>query len=109
MNYSLNITKHAERDIQAAADYIEFNLYDQKASDDLLDEVEASITELCNYPLKYQLAEDAVLRNWGIRYFSVKNYLVFYVVEKNMIYVVRFLYQKRDWISILQREGIDKQ
>lgn len=107
MNYSLNITKHAERDIQAAADYIEFNLYDQKASDDLLDAVEASVSELRNYPLKYQLAEDAVLKTWGIRYFSVKNYLVFYVVEKNMIYIVRFLNQKRDWISILRREGID--
>lgn len=108
MNYSLNITKHAERDILSAVDYIEFNLFDQKASDDLLDEVETSISELRNYPMKYQLAEDAVLKNWGIRYFVVKNYLVFYVVEKNMIYIVRFLYKKRDWISILKREGVDK-
>lgn len=104
MKYNLYITRQAERDIQAAADYIEFDLYDPKASDDLLDEVERSISDIVEFPLKYRLADDPVLKSRGIRCFVIKNYLVFYVVEDQTIYIVRFLHQKRIWISILSNE-----
>ena len=42
---------------------------------------------------------------WGIRFTLVKNYIAFYVVseENHTIYIVRFLYGKRDWINILKQ------
>lgn len=108
MSYDLFITRHAERDILAAADYIEFNLYDPQAADDLLEKTDKAVSDLMIFPQKYELADDPVLKSWKIRYFVVKNYLVFYLIEDQTIYIVRFLHQKRDWISILHDEGIDK-
>ena len=31
-----------------------------------------------------------------------QNYLAFYVTSENNIYILRFLYRKRDWLSILR-------
>lgn len=107
MSCDLHITRHAERDIQAAADYIEFDLYDPEAADDMLDEATEKIEDLVNFPMKYPLADDPILKSWGIRYFAVKKYIVFYVIAGQTIYVVRFLNQRRDWISILHTEGIN--
>lgn len=105
MNYSIHITRAAERDLNSAADYIEFVLLNPKAAEDLLDEAERKISALSNFPEKYALADDPVLKAWGIRFTSVKNYLAFYRIseENHMIYVVRFLYGKRDWVSILKQ------
>lgn len=108
MKYTLHITRHAERDIRSAADYIEFELYDRNASDELLEEVQNKVSDLINSPMLYQLVEDPVLNSWGIRRFGVKNYNVFYVIQDEMIYVVRFLHQRRDWISLLKTEGISR-
>ena len=107
MSYLVRITATAERDIVNASGYIDFTLKNPKAADDLLDAVEDKIVELSNFPEKYKLVEDTVLASWGIRCVTVKNYLVFYIVSEiqETIYVVRFLYQKSDWATIL-RSGI---
>lgn len=107
MSYEVRITRKAFRDMQDAADYIEFEKYNPDAADNLLDTAAEMIGSLSEYPERYLLSEDAILRSWGIRHFPVKNYLVFYTVVENTVYVVRFLHQRRDWISILHQEGID--
>lgn len=104
MSYSIHITAAAERDMINASDYIDFTLKNPKAADDLLDEVEAKINELTDYPQMFPLVDDTVLASWGVRFVIVKNYLAFYVISESqkMVYIVRFLYQKSDWMSILR-------
>ena len=105
MNYDIRITRAAEKNLSSAADYIEFVLLNPQAADALLDEAESKICELSVFPEKFALADDPVLKDWGIRFTLVKNYIVFYVVseEDRTVYIVRFLYGKRDWISILKQ------
>ncbi len=76
MSYQFYITSTAEHDIMRAADYIEFRLVD-----------------------------DPVLASWGIRFVIVNNYLAFYTIdeEKQTVIIVRFLYQKSNWTSILRQ------
>lgn len=102
MNYHLHITTVAQRDIAYAADYIEFVLKNPKAADDLLEETDQKINALLPFPHEHPIVEDKLLSAWGIRFIQVKNYLAFYVVEKNQVTVIRFLYTKSDWISILK-------
>lgn len=104
MNYTLHITSTAERDITRAADYIEFTLKNPQAADHLLDETENQIKALLNFPKKYPLASDKILAAWGIRFIKIANYLAFYIVsdETGQVIVVRFLYEKSDWLSILK-------
>ena len=102
MNYHLHITSIAQRDISQAADYIEFVLKNPKAADDLLEETDQKINALLPFPQEHPIVEDKLLAAWGIRFTQIKNYLAFYVVEENQVTVIRFLYAKSDWISILK-------
>ena len=104
MSYHLHITGVAERDIAQAADYIEFVLKNPKAADDLLEKAEQKINALLPFPTEHPVVEDKLLAAWGIRFTQVKNYLAFYVVseEKSQVTVIRFLYAKSNWISILK-------
>ena len=101
MNYHLHITSVAQRDISQAADYIEFVLKNPKAADDLLEETDQKINALLPFPQEHPIVEDKLLAAWGIRFTQIKNYLAFYVIEENQVTVIRFLYAKSDWISIL--------
>ena len=105
MNYDIRITRAAEKDLNSAVDYIEFVLLNPQAADALLDEAESKIGELSVFPEKFGLVDDPVLKDWGIRFTLVKNYIAFYVVseENRTVYIVRFLYGKRNWISILKQ------
>ncbi len=104
MTYQIHITRAAERDMISAADYIEFNLCNPQAADALLDKAEKLIQELCSLPERYAIIDDPILKAWRIRLIQVGNYLAFYTVseESQTVYIVRFLYGKRDWIYILR-------
>lgn len=102
MSYHLHITNVAARDISQAADYIEFVLKNLKAADDLLEETDQKINALLPFPQEHPIVEDKLLAAWGVRFTQVKNYLAFYVVEENRVTVIRFLYAKSNWISILK-------
>ncbi len=104
MNYDIHITLSAERDLGRAADYIEFTLKNPQAADHLLDEADRQINALSQFPKQHPLVDDKVLASWGIRFTQVGNYLAFYIVsdEESIVRVVRFLYAKSDWNSILK-------
>ncbi len=105
MSYTIHITATAERDIINASDYIELVLKNPKAADDLLDEIELKINSLTNFPEKSKLVDDPVLASWGIRFIIINNYLAFYIIseEDKKVFIVRFLYQKSNWATILQQ------
>ncbi len=104
MKYELYITRSAENDLNEAADYIEFVLMNPQAADDLLDAVEETLPTLSEYAERHALVDDPVLKAWGIRFVQIRNYLAFYAISETeqKVYIVRFLYGKRNWISILK-------
>ncbi len=105
MSYRIHITSAAERDMNHAADHIEFILKNPNAADDLLDEAEKKIYSLSEFPEKFKLVDDPVLSSWGIRFVIVSGYLAFYTIseEEKLVTVVRFLFQKSNWNSILRQ------
>lgn len=105
MSYQLHITSTAEHDIMRAADYIEFALKNPPAANDLLDAITKHIGTLSDFPQKSRLVDDPVLASWGIRFVIINNYLAFHTIdeEKQTVIIVRFLYQKSNWCSILRQ------
>ena len=103
MIYEVSITAAAERDILRASDHIEFVLKNPNAADDLLDETEALINSLADFPNKFKRVDDPVLASWGIHFVIVNGYLAFYDIseETHRVTVVRFLFQKSNWTAIL--------
>ena len=104
MNYRLYITDTAEKDISRAVDYIDFVLKNPKAADTLLEETDQKINALLPFPLEHPVVEDKLLAAWGVRFLQIKNYFAFYVVEESQVTVIRFLYAKSDWGSILRAD-----
>lgn len=107
MSYIIHITATAGRDIIRAADYIEFILKNPTTAEHLLDVTTQQINSLADLPEKFRLVDDPVLASWGIRFIVVNNYLAFYTIdkEKQIVIIVRFLYHKSNWNSIL-RQGL---
>ena len=103
MTYQIHITKTAERDIAGAAEYIEYTLKNPPAADNLLDKAEEKISALSEFPQNHAIVDDPVLSAWGIRFTVINNYLAFFTILGDTVYIVRFLYGKRDWISILKQ------
>ena len=105
MSYQVHITSTAEHDIMRAADYIEFTLKNPTAADNLLDVATEQIGSLADLPQKFRLVDDPVLASWGIRFVIINNFLAFYAIdeEKQTVIIVRFLYQKSNWTSILRQ------
>ena len=87
------------------ADYIEFSLKNPTAADNLLDVATEQIGSLANLAQKFRLVDDPILASWGIRFVIINNYLAFYTIdeEKQTVIIVRFLYQKSNWTSILRQ------
>ena len=101
--YSIHITHTAQQDIKKAVSYIDTILKNPIAADALIDEIEPRIQELSSFPEKCPLAKDPLLASWGIRFLVIKNYLAFYIFNQQAatVHVVRFLYGKSNWISVL--------
>ena len=104
MKYELHITESAINDINEAVDYIEYSLMNPQAADALLDAINEALPTLTANPKRNRIVSDPVLNAWEIRFIMIKNYIAFYVVDDNTgcINVIRFLYMKRDWMSILR-------
>ena len=79
--------------------------HERQAADHLLDVATEKIGELTQMPEKLQLVDDPVLAGWGIRFIRVNNYLAFYTIDedKKVVIIVRFLYQKSNWNTILRQ------
>ena len=105
MSYQLHITSTAEHDLVQAADYIEFSLKNPDAAERLLDTADEQINSLSELPERFPLVDDPVLASWKIRFFIVNNYLAFYTIdeEKQLVIVVRFLFQHSNWNSTLRQ------
>ncbi len=105
MTYRVHITLKAKLDMVRAADHIEFTLLNSLAADALLDKAEAEINSLSTFPERRPVVDDPVLSSWGVRFIIINNYLAFYVIseQEKTVYIIRFLYGKRNWASILKQ------
>ena len=104
--YRINITEAAHADLQNAALYIAVTLNNKTAANRLLDLTNEKISVLSHAPYINALVKDTFLASSGIRMQIVNNYLAFYVIREEIqsVSVIRFLYSRRDWISILKND-----
>ena len=105
MSYQVHITSTAEHDIMRSVDYIEFSLKNPTAADNLLDVATEQMGSLADLPQKFRLVDEPVLASWGFRFVIINHYLAFYTIdeEKQTVIIVRFLYLKSNWSSILRQ------
>ena len=105
MRYIFHYTETAANDLNETADYIDHILLNPSATDNLLDKLDEELGHLKEHPQAHAIVDDPFLKAQGIRFVVVNNYLAFYIIDENnhIVHIIRFLYGKRDWISVLKK------
>ena len=104
MKYKIEITQEAEKDFENIFTYISETLCNKQAALRMISLLDKNIRSLTDMPNSYPKVKDMYLKKMGLRFITVKNYIVFYTVEdeERKVYIVRILYGKRNWVKILQ-------
>ncbi len=91
-------TSEARQDLNDILEYISYHLEAPGTAKRLVRQVADEIARLEFMPLRYRLYDDEPWHSQGVRFFSVKNYLVFYypVEERCAVYVMRVIYGGSD-------------
>ena len=97
--YKIKIFPSAQRDLQEIAEYL--NTLSKDAALRYYDLIVSEIASLRTLPERYPHPRDLPLAAKGYRYFSVKNYLVFYIVSGDTVQIHRILYARRDYSRLL--------
>ena len=102
--YKIYITESAENDLRDIVGYISFRLDAQTTVMNMMRTIKTALENLKTTALSYPLVRDDRLAAIGYRLISVKNYIVFYIVDEKSktIDVDRILYGRRDWRNLLQ-------
>lgn len=88
----------ARKQLTDALLYIATELSAPEAAENLLATVDKQISELELYPYRHTVYPALFAMKHEIRYFPIKNYLVFYIVneEQHTVEIWRFLHQRQN-------------
>ena len=102
-NFKLEYAPIAYEDLDEIFAYIATELQEPNAAMNLINEMEAAILKIPEFPYKWPIARDAILANKGYRMLPVENFAVFYFVdsEKEIVSIRRILYGKRNFRWLL--------
>ena len=97
--YNVKIFPTAQSDLKGIVDYL--NTLSPETAVQYYDLIIEKIGTLQTLPERCALARDIQLRLRGYRLLHVKNYIVFFVVNKNTVEIRRILYAKRQYEELL--------
>ena len=110
MVFKLVFSKLYYSDLSENQDYISNNLQNPMAAKGLTSEAKKKLIEIRNNPKHRPLVNDEYLASLGYRLKMVKNYILFYIIgeDNKHIKIVRFLYGRMDWMTILKEKTVEE-
>lgn len=102
----IQLTEHAEEDIDRIELFTIMNTGDLRYADQTVDTITATIHTLSSDPMRCSLVHDETLALLGFRWIEAGNYYVFYIYDEytETLYVDRVLHKKSNWIGTLKGE-----
>ena len=97
--YAIRLLRAAEEDLRGIITYI--SLDNRSAAAAFADKIENRLSGLSSYPLLGKIPDEDELANMGYRFLVVQNYLIFYTIEKRVIWVHRVMHGARNYMSLL--------
>lgn len=106
MNYTVELSNTAEQDINESVRYVTLQLKNPIAGRRLLGNTIDCVDSLESFPARFPMIGDPILVIHRIHFVPVQNYLLFYQIHEpsHTVMVLRFLYGKSDWASILKKD-----
>jgi len=103
MKNKIHIAPEARRDLDEIYDYILFDLGNPSAAGNTIDQVLDSIDRLADFPRAGALLSSIANVENNYRFLVTGNYMTFYRVMGENVFVDRILYGRRDYLRILLR------
>ena len=100
--YEIEYLEIANSDLGEIFDYIMRD--NPNSATILLDEIDASISNLADFPELGIQPKDGKLKALGYRILIVSKYLVFYIIRENVIEVHRILHGSRNYNYLVWKE-----
>lgn len=97
--YSLSYLPRAKKDLEDLFDYICRDAPSRAPS--FLRKIDRVVQRLKRFPLPGSLPKDRLLKGKGYRVLVIENYLLFYRIEKRVVWIYRILHGKRRYELIL--------
>ena len=92
MKYKVMYTAGAKRDLRNIFRYISEELLVSENAAGQIDRIMAAIRKLDTMPNRNRIYEEEPWHSRGLRFFPVDNYLVFYKMNDETVYIVRIMY-----------------
>lgn len=98
-------TEPAEYDLLDIEYYIWVALCNPQALERITEGILSVIEKLGKYPTGHPLVDDELLRSVCLRMAYFDNYNIFYHYDRedDVVYIIRVLYNKVDWHSMLKK------
>lgn len=96
--YAIRLLRLAEEDLSEIITYVAADR--PSATEVLATKIERNISLLSANPYLGRIPAEVELVRQGYRYLVVDNYLIFYTIEGQLIYVHRILHGARDYPSL---------
>lgn len=102
-SYEVLITSEAAADLYDLHNYIAVRLRSPKAASEHMEALKGVIERLSVMPFRHALVDDEQWRARGVRRVTVKNFIVYYRVDKPAarVYVIAVIYGRRDQLKAL--------
>lgn len=103
MEYSLFLTEQAKSDLAEIYSYISVELKSKKNAENVIDALYQAMKGLSLMPSRYHQFPNEPWFSEGVRYFTVRNYSIFYTVDENnlSVSIVHVIYGKRNLPQVL--------
>ena len=97
----IRYSPEAEQDLQDIKTYFETELKNPSASNKVLNEITQRIRTLEEFPRSGRKLSAIINIETDYRFIGCGNYLAFYRIENDDIFISRIIHNRRDYISIL--------
>lgn len=98
MTYNIVYSAQAKRDLRSIYEYIAFKLLAPNTAGRQAQRIMNEVLNLNEMPMRHKLYDKEPWSSYGLRVFSVGNYLIFYIVSEEMkvVNITRIMYAGRD-------------
>ena len=104
----IKLSPEAVKDLQEIQSYIANELCSQQAADRTVSKILSRIRSLSSFPEMGTPLSALLSFDTAYRYLVCGNYTAFYRTEPDVVYVVRILYGRRDFMRILFGEPTEE-
>ena len=110
VTYKVKLTTQAIEELDLASQYIANELQQPEIANHWLDTMQCEFRSLSYLPGRFPLTEEEPFRSMGVHKMRVKNYLVYYIIQREaaIVWITSIIYAKRNQIAQLLKMNLDE-